>query len=258
MKAAHNRKRSETCLQSSQSLEGRTLQAADGDLGVLEALCFDATNWVIRYLLVLTNEKLGCRRVLLLPLAVDDNSVHKGALAVELTRDQIEGSPPFDADRPISRAYEARYYAYYNWPPYWEIDPLAGLPLSQVPASAESPLQDSTRTYPRQNGLHHSTDLYGCEVIACDGSAGIVRDLVVDPRYWLLRYLRIETGTGPASRDVLLGVPWVRQVNWMERRVEVNLQCATITHAPRFDTSMDIDHEFEAQVRKHYGHPPRR
>jgi hypothetical protein len=255
MKTALNRKRPENHLQMAQALEGRALQVADGGIGTLEALCFDAVSWVTRYLIVDTGDWLGGRRVLVPPLAVDDTSVHASAIDVELTRRQVEGSPPLDAGRPILRAYEARYYAYYNWPPYWEIDPLAGLLLSQVPVSPELVTGESASSRYQESHLHHSTEVYGCEIVARDGTAGKIRDLAIELRYWSLRYLVIAIHDNGSARNVLLSPAWISHVNWRDRRVNVDLQRAAIVSAPCFNPAGVISREYEAQLLEHYGHP---
>src|SRR5260370_1374793 len=46
---------------------------------------------------------------------------------VSLPRRQIETSPPFDSDRPVSRRVEVGLYDYYGWSPYWAGDPMPPL-----------------------------------------------------------------------------------------------------------------------------------
>jgi hypothetical protein len=255
MKTVLNRKRPENHLQMARALEGRALQAADGGIGSLETFCFDALSWVIRYLIVNTGDWLGGRRVLVPPLAIDDTSVHEPIINVELTRRQIAGSPPLDAGRPILRAYEVRYYTYYNWPPYWEVDPLAGLLLSQVPVSPELVTGESTSSRYRESHLHRSTELYGCEAVARDGVTGKVRGLVIDLRYWSLRYLMIATHDNMSARNVLLDTAWINHVNWKDRRVNVDLQRAAVVSAPDFNPAGGISREYESQLLEHYGPP---
>ena len=38
---------------------------------------------------------------------------------VDLSRDQVKGSPEFDTTAPVNRAYESRLYDYYGRPVYW-------------------------------------------------------------------------------------------------------------------------------------------
>lgn len=242
MKVALHRKPAENHLQMAQVLEGRILQGADGRIGTLDAFCFDAVGWVMRYLVVDTGDWLMGRRVLVPPFAVGDTSEQEMTVNVELTRRQIEGSPPLDADRPIKRAYEVRYYAYYNWPPYWEVEPLAGVLLSQVPVSPELVTGESTSRRYQESHLRLSSELRGCEVVALDGAAGNIRDLVIDLRYWSLRYLSIEIRDKESAGNVLLSPVWISHVDWRGRTVNVDLQRAAIMNAPRFDAARGISH----------------
>jgi hypothetical protein len=211
--------------------------------------------WAIRYLLVDCAGWIEGRKVLVSPLAVGEPGAGESLLYVELTRGQIRDSPPFDAERPISRAYETRYYAYYNWPAYWEIDPLAGLSRSQIPATPQLVSGDSVHARHQYRHLFFSSDVRGCEVVARDGRIGTIRDLVVDTRYWLIRYMEIETCSGWPVRYVLLGRDWITSVHWMERRVFVDLACAAIARAPRYDPATDISPDYEARLLVHYGNP---
>jgi hypothetical protein len=254
MKVARNSDRGENRMQMAQALEGRPLRAADGEIGTLQALCIDDSRWAVRYLQVDCAGWLEGRKVLVLPLAVGDSGANESSLCVELTRAQIKGSPPFDAERPISRAYETRYYDYYNWPAYWELDPLAGLPLAQIPASPQLVSGYTEHTRHQDRHLLLSTDVRGYEVVARDGSIGTIRDLVVDTRYWLIRYMDIETCSGWPVRYVLLSQAWIKGVHCVERRVFVDLARAAIARAPRFDPSRGISHEYEAQLIEHYGY----
>jgi hypothetical protein len=255
MKAAHNSDHCENRLQMAQALEGERLRAADGEIGTLQALCLDDARWAVRYLLVDCAGWLKDRKVLVSPLAVGESGSGESSLYIELTRRQIEDSPPLDAEQPISRAYEIRYYQYYDWPAYWELDPLAGLPLSQISTFPQLVNGDAADSRHQDRHLFPDSDVRGCEVVARDGSIGTIRDLVVDTRYWLVRYLEIETTSGGPARYVLLSQTWIKGVHWTERRVFVDLARAAVARAPSFDPHRGISHEYEAQLFKHYGNP---
>jgi len=255
MKAARNSDRCENRLQRAQTLEGLPLRAADGEIGTLQALCLDDARWVVRYLLVDCAGWIEGRKVLVPPLALGESRAGESSLCVELTRGQIKDSPPIDPERPVSRAYEIRYYRYYDWPAYWEFDPLAGLSLPQIPASPRLVNGDAADSRQQVRHLFPGSELRGCEVVARDGSIGTIRDLVVDTRYWLIRYMEIKTGSGWPVRYVILSHDWIKCVHWIERRVFVDLASAAIARAPRFDPTKGISHEYEAQLLEHYGNP---
>ena len=82
------------------------LAARDGEIGKVKELYFDDQTWVVRYIVVDTGGWLTGRRVLLAPRsfgAIDDEAQ---LIAVRLTKEQIEKSPPIETDKPVSRQFE--------------------------------------------------------------------------------------------------------------------------------------------------------
>ena len=106
-------------LRSIQKLEGIRILAANQEVGTVEEAYFDDGKWVVRYLVVDTGGWLGGRRVLISPYAVQEIDWQNRALWVNLSRDEVEGSPGIDTDKPVSRQQEAEYHRYYGYPEYW-------------------------------------------------------------------------------------------------------------------------------------------
>jgi hypothetical protein len=226
-------------LQSVHLLEHCTLHAVDGAIGTVEALYFDEVNWAVRYLLVDTKDWLMGRRVLISPVAVGEVRAEEQTMFIELTRAQIETSPPLDTDQPVSRRYEEAYYRHYNWPVYWEEDRQSGV------APAQRLL--------RKKRLQGTARVEGCVVVAADGAIGAVRDIFVDIRYWIIRYLEIEIRGDRPGRHVLVSTGWIERVNWVDRIVNTDLACVAIDTAPGFDASRGISRDYEAGLFRHYG-----
>ena len=156
-------------LRSIKQLYGDKLGASDGDIGHVKDFYFDARNWAVRYLVADSGSWLTGRQVLISPHAFGSlNQVGK-VLRVNLTRQQIENSPPIESHKPVSRQYEEEYYRYYGWPFYWRGDALWGLsgfPIlektallsraSRPPISGLPPEAADTRLWSTQavNGYH--------------------------------------------------------------------------------------------------------
>jgi hypothetical protein len=225
-------------LQSVHQLEHCTLHAVDGAIGTVEALYFDEVKWAVRYLLVDTKDWLMGRRVLISPVAVGEVRAEEQTIFIELTRAQIESSPALDTDQPVSRRYEEAYYRHYDWPAYWEEDRQSGV------ATAQSGLQE--------NRLQGTVRVEGCIMVAVDGAVGTVRDIFVDVRYWVIRYLEIETRGDRPGRHVLVGTGWIERVNWADRIVNIDLACVAIDTAPGFDASRGISRDYELRLFRHY------
>src|ERR1700732_1905883 len=97
----------------------RILTAGE-EVGSMEEVYFDDEQWVVRYLIVDTGGWLGGRRVLISPYAVQSMDWPRRTLFVNLTRQQVEGSPGIDTQKPVSRQQEAAYHRYYGYPQYWQ------------------------------------------------------------------------------------------------------------------------------------------
>lgn len=108
-------------------LYGNKLGASDGEIGQVKDFYFDDQKWTIRDVMADTGDWLPGRQVLITPHAIDRLDESKLILRVNLTRMQIENSPPIETHKPVSRQYEEEYYRYYGWPHYWIGDGLWGM-----------------------------------------------------------------------------------------------------------------------------------
>src|SRR6516225_4860227 len=104
---------------SIKQLYGLKLHASDGEIGHVKDFYFDDQKWVVRYVVADTGPWLLGRLVLIAPHALGSLDQVGAFLAVNLTRQQIENSPPIESHKPVSRQYEEEYYRYYGWPSYW-------------------------------------------------------------------------------------------------------------------------------------------
>ncbi len=229
------------------------LHAVDGEIGTVEALYFDDVSWVVRYLLVDTGNWLAGRRVLISPVAVGEVREGEKAIFIELTRRQIENSPPLDADRPLSRHYEEEYYQYYNWPVYWEDLRQSGVALSSFSLGAEPLAGREALARRREMHLQRTTWINGCVIVAHDGAFGQVRDQIVDTRYWVIRYLEIETHRRRPGSHALVSPGWIERVSWRDHLMNIGLASTVIDSAPGFDPTSGISRDYEARLFKHYG-----
>ncbi|MGD8616596.1 MAG: PRC-barrel domain-containing protein [Gammaproteobacteria bacterium] len=236
-------------LQPAAALQDYGLQAVDGAVGSVEEFFFDDVTWTVRYLVVDTGSWLVGRRVLISPVAVGEVREREGLLYIELTREQIRNSPPLNSDKPVSRRYEARYYRYYGWPPYWEPASLTGVLLADAPATPPAPGPQQ----PEETRLRSSAEVTGYAIAAQDGELGRVEDFIIDTRYWAVRYVEVDTRNWWPGRRVLLSPRWIASVNWARRRVTVNLARTAIRSAPAYHRGMPISREYEARLFGHYG-----
>lgn len=71
--------------------------------------------------------------------------------------------------------------------------------------------------------LRSSEVVSGCGVVATDGLAGHLKDLLADPHDWSIKALAIDTGLWFPGKRVLLAPQKVEAIDWLERKVRVRL-----------------------------------
>jgi sporulation protein YlmC with PRC-barrel domain len=213
-------------LQSLKQLYGKELAATDASLGQVKDFYFDDQNWAVRYVIVDTAKWLPGRHVLLSPQAFGQLSLAGKAIAVNLTRVKIEGSPPIEAHKPVSRQYEDDYHRYYGWPSYWENEGLLGglhkFPILETPPKTAS--GQSAATIDRANTHLRSTQaVSGYHIMATDGITGHVCDFMMDPESWVIHQLIVKTGHRFTGKEVQIPVNLVERISYTESTVFVNL-----------------------------------
>ena len=101
------------------TLKGYKLNGLDGEIGKVKEFYFDDQHWAVRYLVAETGNWFLGKQVLISPYALIDVNKEAELINIDLTKKQIEDSPSFDSDKPVSRQFEESYYGYYGWPAYW-------------------------------------------------------------------------------------------------------------------------------------------
>jgi hypothetical protein len=109
----------ESNLRSSREVTGYRIHATDGQIGHVEDFILSDEDWMIRYLVVDIRNWLSGRSVLISPEWVRDIGWEEREVWVDVPRQTIEDSPPYDPSAPVNREYEMRIYDYYGRPKYW-------------------------------------------------------------------------------------------------------------------------------------------
>jgi hypothetical protein len=247
-------------LRAAGDFKGLSIAAADGDIGSVRDLYFDDLTWTIRYLVVDTGTWLPGRQVLISPLSVGGAVTDK--VMVDLTRAQVENSPPVEADKPVDRQQEEALSRYYNYRHYWEGPYRWGLlaypgmppvpaPVAGDPVVAEMAARER-ESVQRDPSLRSARDVTGYYIAARDGDIGHVDDFLVDDRAWAIRYLIVDTRNWWPGKKVALSPEWIKTVSWADSRVHVDLQREEIKAAPEYDPSRPFEREDETRLFEHY------
>jgi hypothetical protein len=225
-------------LQSIKQLYGEKLGALDGEIGQVKDFYFDDQNWAVRYLVADTGTWLTSRQVLLAPHVIGVLYQDGKVLLVNLTRKQIEDSPPIERHKPVSRQYEEEYYRYYGWPNYWQGDGLwgtSGFPILPVPPKSLSSEQAAggSRKHERADAHLRSTQaVKGYHIEAIDGTAGHVCDFMMDDESWAIGQLVVKTGHRFSGNEVLIPAGKVDRISYEKSTVFVTLTKETVEQSP--------------------------
>lgn len=251
-------------LQPTSSLLGATVEATDGDVGTLSDLLFDDRDWTIRWAVVNAGSWLTGRSVLLAPLALSRIGSGTRRIRAQLTRRQIEQSPPVSHDQPVSRQLEASIYSHYGWTPYWggvgymggagafAAPPIAAVP-EPYPSDPMPGLASGRADEPKGDpNLRSASEISGYYIKALDGDLGHVEDLLVDPEGWAIRYLVVDTRNWLPGRKVLVSKGWISDVSWSAQQVSVDLTREEIKGGPEFDPAVPPDRAYEERLHAHY------
>jgi hypothetical protein len=244
------------------ALKGYVIQASDGEIGVVSDLLFDDTTWKLRWVVVDTGTWLATRKVLLHPSAVAKADHDRQELSVSLTKQQIEDSPDIFHDQPVSQRMENSLYDYYGWDPLWGGGYFGGgamaSPLSPPSYFGAAPLgQSASMVLPRaEEGDPHLRSIAavnGYHIHATDGDIGHVENFLLDDTTWSIRYLIVDTRNWWPGQHVLVSPYAVREIDWAERHIVLDVTRAQVKDSPPWDPVAMIDTYYEKRLHRHYG-----
>ena len=95
------------------------VHANDGDIGHVQGFLVDERSCAIRYLIVNTSNWWLGHEVLIAPQWIDHVDWAESTVSVNLTREAIKRSPPYDPALPLSRDQEAGIHSHYGRDGYW-------------------------------------------------------------------------------------------------------------------------------------------
>ena len=238
-------------LNKAKTVKGYKLDSLDGEIGKVKEFYFDDQHWAIRYLIAETGTWLTGRQVLISPYALVAVNNEKQNIEINLTRKQIEESPPLESDKPVSQQFEDAYYGFYGWPLYWGGPYMWGAYpfIVRDPEKLKEHTQGETTWDPY---LRSTRDVTGHHIQAADGEIGHVEDFIFDDETWAIRYLIINTQNWWPGKKVLVSPQWIERVSWIESKVFVNLTCETIRQSPEYTEESLLTRDYETELHRHY------
>jgi hypothetical protein len=214
----------------SQKLQVDRLSALDGEIPRARDLCFDDQNGVVRRVVVDAASWLASRLVPLSPCAFGPFDELTSALNVNLSRAQIENSPAFDSQPPVSRQYEIDCFSCDGWPVHGNGEALGGMasrPATMPPSRAE--ITERFRRHDRDDThLQKAHAVMGYGVEASEGTRGSMRGLPVDDRTWAVDEIAVEAGHWFSEKEIRISTREFDRTSWEDSRPFVRVAKAHI------------------------------
>jgi uncharacterized protein YrrD len=237
-------------------LPGLSIEATDGEVGRVKDVYFDDHRWVVRYLIVDTGSWLAGRKVLISPISVQSIDWDNHTAQVNSTRQKMRASPNIDTDKPVSRQHERDFFDYYGYPYYWSgpgIWGTASYPVSPVgftpPVTNSAGIHGETLPDPH---LRSAQEVTGYQLQATNDSIGHVEDLLFDPESWAIRYLVVDTRNWLPGRHLVIPPQWIKDVDWSERVVNVDVTREMVQQAPEYHSTLEFSRTHETDLYQHY------
>jgi hypothetical protein len=98
---------------------GYSISATDGKVGHVEDFILSDEDWIVRYIVVNAGTWLSGKRVLVSPEWAHEILWRDRTVLLDLSREEIRNSPPYDPNQPVNRQDEVHLYDFYGRPKYW-------------------------------------------------------------------------------------------------------------------------------------------
>jgi sporulation protein YlmC with PRC-barrel domain len=101
-------------LRSVEAVTGYHIHASDGEIGHLKDFLVDDADWSIHYLVVDTTNWWPGKLVLISPRSASDINWADRLVNLDVDRQRVKDSPPYDAATTVDGTYEQRFHDYYG------------------------------------------------------------------------------------------------------------------------------------------------
>jgi hypothetical protein len=212
---------------------GYTVEAPDGNVGYISDILFQDNDWKLRWFVINTGSWLMGRRILIHPAALGRPDIRERAFSTPLPRAQVEASPEIGSDPPVSMQMYLIPNDYYAYDQSWigGVYGDDGIGLSGGPRS-NTGYRQSVANPPGDLHLRSLTEVVGYHVHALDGDIGHIEDFLVDDETWMFDYVLVDTKNWGFGNHVLVSLTEVKEFNWSERYVRVELTRYKIKSSP--------------------------
>ena len=101
-------------LRSIEAVTGYHIHASDGEIGHVEDFLVEDADWSIHYLVVDTTNWWPGKKVLISPRSARQVNWTDKLVNLDVDRQSVKDSPPYDPATEVDRAYERHFHSYYG------------------------------------------------------------------------------------------------------------------------------------------------
>jgi hypothetical protein len=120
---------------------------------------------------------------------------------------------------------------------------------TKIKSARNSAILHSTRV----NLVRDAGALIGSPVIALNGEAGHVRDLLFDDESWQVTHVVLDVGNWLRRRDVVVPVSAFHFPNWRRKLMRVRLTRSEVRSSPDVESEKPVYRQQEIAMRKYFG-----
>ncbi|MFH2000646.1 MAG: PRC-barrel domain-containing protein, partial [Planctomycetota bacterium] len=95
-------------------------------------------------------------------------------------------------------------------------------------------------------------EVTGYHIQTTDDEIGHVEDFIVNDETWIIQYMVVDTRNWLPGKKVLISPAWMDSIDWVERKVSVDLTREQVKDSPEYDPSVPMIREYEVQLYDFY------
>jgi len=238
-------------LRSINKIIGYTIQATDGELGIVEDFLFDDGLWIIRHLVIKQEERHGARHVLICPDRLKEPVWGSRLAPVSISKKEALSLPEITADLPLSSRKLLEQTELLSWSAYWAKQ-------EQQKLEECRHAEDGENGDWKQGDGHHLRScrhLSGYDVRSKQSLLGPIEEFIADTENWGISGIVIRRRKRDDGERFLVPPLWVSLIDWKEKMLRLDLDDAQIENMSVFDPKEPVNPEKGDRYTDYYGRP---
>jgi flavin reductase (DIM6/NTAB) family NADH-FMN oxidoreductase RutF len=227
-----------------QQLPDYKVYSGTEEIGRIQDFYFDDDIFYVRYFVVDTGSFLRRKLALVSPICFKKIDKKQKKIYISLTKSEIENSPEFKENKPLSKQYEKAYSSHFSWPYYWghaayawDVGPF-GIPWISINSLDAHPpkakLNEKEMEKIEKNNLRSAKELRSYSIQGLDDDFGHVQGFIINLETFAMDFIIVDTINYLPSKLVLIRPEWVESISWHSKGVRFPFTKETIKDSPAY------------------------